>query len=43
MREKEIKVDREMPNDDYYAPNINPDSITTIQIPMIEGGNGEGL
>ena len=32
MREKEIKLDRVEP-DIHYTPNINPDSITTIQMP----------
>ena len=36
MREKEIKVDREKPGDNFYTPRINPDSITTIQIPQKE-------
>lgn len=35
MREKEIKVDREKPDDNFYAPDINPDSITTIHIPLL--------
>ena len=34
MREKEIKVDRERPDDNFYTPNINPDSITTIYVPQ---------
>lgn len=34
MREKEIEVDREKPGDILYTPNINPDSITTIHIPL---------
>ena len=34
MREKEIEVDREKPGDIIYTPNINPDSITTIHIPL---------
>ena len=33
MREKEIKVDREKPDDNFYTPRINPDSITTIRVP----------
>jgi len=40
MREKEIKVDREMPDDDHYTPNINPDSITTIHVPLLETTDG---
>ena len=36
MREKEIEVDREKPGDIIYTPNINPDSITTIHIPLSE-------
>ena len=40
MREKEIKVDREQPDDNFYTPNINPDSITTIHIPMLETTDG---
>lgn len=36
MREKEIKVDREEPDDNYYTPYINPDSITTIHIPLLD-------
>jgi hypothetical protein len=39
MREKEIKVDREQPVDIIYTPNINPDSITTIHIPLSETVN----
>ena len=34
MREKEIEVDKEKPGDIIYTPNINPDSITTIHIPL---------
>ena len=34
MREKEVEVDREKPGDIIYTPNINPDSITTIRIPL---------
>ena len=34
MREKETEVDREKPGDIIYTPNINPDSITTIHIPL---------
>ena len=34
MREKEVEVDREKPGDIIYTPNINPDSITTIHIPL---------
>ena len=34
MREKEIKIDREQPDDNFYTPNINPDSITTIHVPQ---------
>ena len=34
MREKEIEVDREKPGDIIYTPNINPDSITTIHVPL---------
>jgi len=34
MREKEIKVDRERPDDNFYTPRINPDSITTIHVPQ---------
>ena len=40
MREKEIKIDREQPDDNFYTPNINPDSITTIHIPMLETTDG---
>ena len=40
MREKEIKIDREQPDDDFYTPNINPDSITTIHIPSLETTSG---
>lgn len=40
MREKEIKVDREQPDDNFYTPNINPDSITTIHIPLLETTSG---
>ena len=36
MREKEIKVDREEPDDNFYTPYINPDSITTIHVPLLE-------
>ena len=39
MREKEIEVDREKPGDIIYTPNINPDSITTIHIPLSETEN----
>ncbi|MBO6057962.1 MAG: hypothetical protein J6P64_07115 [Bacteroidales bacterium] len=39
MREKEIEVDRERPGDILYTPNINPDSITTIHIPLSETEN----
>ena len=39
MREKEIEVDREKPGDIIYTPNINPDSITTIHIPLSESEN----
>ena len=39
MREKEIEVDRERPGDIIYTPNINPDSITTIHIPLSEAEN----
>lgn len=39
MREKEIEVDRERPGDIIYTPNINPDSITTIHIPLSETEN----
>ena len=39
MREKEIEVDMEKPVDIIYTPNINPDSITTIHIPMSETTN----
>ena len=39
MREKEIEVDREKPGDILYTPNINPDSITTIHIPLSETEN----
>ena len=39
MREKEIEVDRERPGDIVYTPNINPDSITTIHIPLSETEN----
>ena len=34
MREKEVEVDREKPGDIIYTPNINPDSINTIHIPL---------
>ena len=34
MREKETEVDREKPGDIIYTPNINPDSITTIHVPL---------
>lgn len=34
MREKEVEVDREKPGDIIYTPDINPDSITTIHIPL---------
>lgn len=40
MREREIKVDREEPDDNFYTPYINPDSITTIHIPLIETTKG---
>ena len=40
MREKEIKIDREQPDDNFYTPNINPDSITTIHIPSLETTGG---
>ena len=40
MREKEIKVDREKPDDNFYTPYINPDSITTIHIPLLETTDG---
>lgn len=40
IREKEIKVDREQPDDNFYTPNINPDSITTIHIPLLETTSG---
>ena len=39
MREKEVEVDREKPGDIIYTPNINPDSITTIHIPLSEREN----
>ena len=39
MREKEVEVDRERPGDIIYTPNINPDSITTIHIPLSETEN----
>ena len=39
MREKEIEVDKEQPVDIIYTPNINPDSITTIHIPLSETVN----
>ena len=39
MREKEIEVDREKPGDIIYTPNINPDGITTIHIPLSETAN----
>ena len=39
MREKEIEVDKEKPGDIIYTPNINPDSITTIHIPLSETEN----
>ena len=39
MREKEVEVDREKPGDNIYTPNINPDSITTIHIPLPETAN----
>ena len=39
MREKEVEVDREKPGDIIYTPNINPDSITTIHIPLSEMEN----
>ena len=39
MREKEVEVDREKPGDIIYTPNINPDSITTIHIPLSETEN----
>lgn len=34
MREKEVEVDREKPGDIIYTPDINPDSINTIHIPL---------
>ncbi len=40
MREKEIKVDREEPDDNYYTPYINPDSITTIHVPLLDTTDG---
>ena len=40
MREKEIKVDRVKPDDNYYTPYINPDSITTIHVPLFETADG---
>ena len=39
MREKEVEVDREKPGDIIYTPNINPDSITTIHMPLPETEN----
>ena len=42
MREKEIKVDREEPDDNFYTPYINPDSITTIHVPLLETTDGMG-
>lgn len=39
MREKEVEVDREKPGDIIYTPDINPDSITTIHIPLSETEN----
>ena len=39
MREKEVEVDWEKPGDIIYTPNINPDSITTIHIPLSETEN----
>ena len=42
MREKEIKVDRERPDDNFYTPYINPDSITTIYVPLLETTDGMG-
>ena len=40
MREKEIKVDREKPDDNFYTPYINPDSITTIHVPLLDTTDG---
>ena len=42
MREKEIKDDREEPDDNFYTPYINPDSITTIHVPLLETTDGMG-
>jgi hypothetical protein len=39
MREKEVEVDREKPGDIIYTTDINPDSITTIHIPLSETEN----
>jgi hypothetical protein len=39
IREKEIEVDKEKPGDIIYTPNINPDSINTIHIPLSETEN----
>ena len=39
MREKEVEVDMEKPGDIIYTPNINPDSITSIHIPLSETEN----
>ena len=39
MREKEVEIDREKPGDIIYTPDINPDSITTIHIPLSEREN----
>lgn len=39
MREKEVEVDREKPGDIIYTPDINPDSITAIHIPLSETEN----
>ena len=40
MREKEIKVDRVKPDDNFYTPYINPDSITTIHVPLLDTTDG---
>ena len=39
MREKEVEVDREKPGDIIYTPDINPDSITAIHIPLSKTEN----
>ena len=39
MREKEVEVNREKPGDIIYTPDINPDSINTIHIPLSKTEN----